>query len=95
MKTKYSWKKYEDYYTLINFIKKEKKVNVSILKTINLENQEKIRKHLKNICGINILKEDLEYIYSSSDNSNISDSNFLYSEYKDLNLKSIAKSLNY
>ena len=39
-------KKDEEYYTNINLIKK---VNDSVWKIINQENQEKMRKHLENI----------------------------------------------
>ena len=35
-----------------------------------------MRKHLENIYGKNMCKEDIEYDYSSADDSNISDSNF-------------------
>ena len=81
-------KKDEEYYTNINLIKK---VNDSVWKIINQENQEKMRKHLENIYGKNMCKEDIEYDYSSADDSNISDSNFGCSEDEELIMKSISK----
>ena len=62
-----------EYYTNINLIKK---VNDSVWKTINQENQDKMKKHLEKIYGKNMNEEELEYNYSSADDSNISDSNF-------------------
>ena len=81
-------KKDEEYYTNINLIKK---VNDTIWKTINQENQDKMMKHLENIYGKNLTKEELEYNYSSADDSNISDSNFGCSEDEDLILNSFEK----
>ena len=48
-------------------------------------------KHLENIYGKNLTKEELEYNYSSADDSNISDSNFGCSEDEDLILNSFEK----
>ena len=45
----------------------------------------------ENIYGKNICKEDIEYDYSSADDSNISDSNFGCSEDKELIMKSNSK----
>ena len=65
------------------FLKKEKnftnitlikKVNDTVLKKINQENQNKLRKHLESVYGINLDKEEIEYNYSSADDSNVSDS---------------------
>ena len=50
-----------------------------------------MRKHLENIYGKNMCKEDIEYDYSSADDSNISDSNFGCSEDEELLMKSISK----
>ena len=81
-------KKDEEYYTNINLIKK---VNDTVWITINQENQDKMMKHLENIYGKNLTKEELEYNYSSADDRNISDSNFGCSEDEDLILNSFEK----
>ena len=53
-------KKNDEYYSNINLIKN---FNDSIWKTINQENQEKMKKYLEKIYGKNIKKEGLEYNY--------------------------------
>ena len=81
-------KKGEEYYTNINLIKK---VNDSIWKTINKENQDKLKKYLEKKYGKNSKEVELEYNYSSADDSNISDSNFGCSEDEELILTSLPK----
>ena len=53
--------KNDEYYSNINLIKN---FNDSIWKTINQENQDKMKKHLEKIYGKNIKENELEYNYS-------------------------------
>ena len=48
-------------------------------------------KHIENIYGKTGFNEDLEFEYSSVDDSNMSDSNFGCSEDEDLIIKSLNK----
>ena len=50
-----------------------------------------MKKHLEKIYGKNIKENELEYNYSSADDSNISDSNFGCSEDEELILTSLSK----
>ena len=48
-------------------------------------------KHLDSVYGKNLDKEEIEYNYSSADDSNASDSNFWCSKDEELILDSIKK----
>ena len=50
-----------------------------------------MKKHLEKIYGKNIKENELQYNYSSADDSNISDSNFGCSEDEELILTSLIK----
>lgn len=66
-----------------------KKVNDSVWKKINLENQKKLNEHLDEIYGKNRKIDDNKYYFSSADDSNYSDSNFGLSQDEDFILESI------
>ena len=76
---------------IILYINLIKKLNDSFWKAIKQENQDKLKKHLEKKYGKNSKEVELEYNYSSADDSNISDSNFGCSEDEELILTSLPK----